>query len=314
MTKYILFFITFFFASQLLAENSIRVKPLIEVQNVRNITLGLISEFKGLPEDTQKNLASVVLGNAPKKGEKRVFSSPAIAMAFRKHLTKEQIKGLKLVIPSEVVIRVKDRSLKKENIKKELSEIWKGYCADCSFKIQMMSLPYIKNISDVEDWSVDAGKEPAKGNFNLPMYIKMKGQNLKQYWLTGHSRVYKRVPVLKKAMAHGERFSKKNVHILDKDITFAYDSTPNLKDIYGKQCSQAMRAGAIIWQNRVLREKALTRGEIVKLVIGNELFELSTLGKAESDAYVGDSVRVKNLKTNKVVSGLVVRKGEVRLE
>ncbi|MCB0356703.1 MAG: flagellar basal body P-ring formation protein FlgA [Bdellovibrionales bacterium] len=301
--------------SQVFAQPTIRVKHVTEVQNIKSITLGLISEFQNVPKPLQDKLRSVVLGNAPQTGgEKRVFSSSAIAMAFRKHLNKNELQDLKLVIPNEVLISVKNHNLNNKNVSKELLAIWQNYCGDCSFKIQYLNMPLISNIHDVEDWSLDVGKDLPRGSFNVAMYVKLKKQNVRNFWVTGQAKVYRKVPVVKKAMAVGERFNKDNVEIQEKEITYAYDSTPEVNDVYGLQSTQALRPGAIIWQGLVLREKAMVRGEIVKLVIGNEVFEMSTLGKVESDAYIGDRVQVKNLQTNKILTGSVTAKGEVRLE
>ena len=274
----------------------------------------MISEFNNVPDLTKARLSKVVLGNAPRKGEKRVFSSSAIAMAFRKHLSKDQLNQVKIVIPNEVLVRIRTKNFDEKQIEKELKNKWSAFCKECNLKIQMLSLPVISNTDQIEEWNVEVGKELSKGNFTIPIYIKKINENFQQYWLSGHLRVYKKVPVVQKAMAYHERFTEENVILEEKDITFSYDSTPQLADIYGKQSSQTMSTGSIVWQRNIYREKALKRGEIVKLVIGNEVFELSTLGQAEQDAFIGDTVNVKNLKTNKIVSGEVINKGEVKIE
>ncbi|MCB9024952.1 MAG: flagellar basal body P-ring formation protein FlgA [Bdellovibrionaceae bacterium] len=314
MYKLVFFFLTIFLTETLFAEGVIKVKSDVEIKDAKTITLGLISEFQNIPKSIQNSLSRVNLGRVPIPGEKKVFTSSEIAMAFRKKIRDEHFKDIKLIIPNEILIRYKDHKWSEENVKNELINIWRNYCSDCSFQVQYLNLPYFAKDQHVEDWSLDAGRDLPKGSFNLPVYLKFKNIPLKQYWLSGQVKLYRKVPVVEKAMNIGEIFSEEYIKIVERDVTFAYDSTPELKDLIGKRCSQSLRSGSIIWQNLVLREKAVSRGEIVKLTIGNDRFEVSTMGKAEKDAYIGDTVQVTILKFNKLVSGSVVSKGEVRVE
>lgn len=73
MIKSFLFISLLIFSNTLFAEAIIRVRPLIELQKEKNINLGLISEFNNVPDLTKARLSKVVLGNAPRKGEKEFF-------------------------------------------------------------------------------------------------------------------------------------------------------------------------------------------------------------------------------------------------
>lgn len=314
MMKWMIFNFIILAVTVLHAKAFIDVKSKVEFSSVEYITLGMISEYQNVPHEIQEKLNKIVLGNAPKAGERRVFSNAAIAMAFRKHLPGDWAKKVQVHIPNEVRVNVRDLKWNQENIKKQLVETWQQHCQDCQLQLQYLNLPYLSSENNIEEWSVDAGKDLPKGSFHIPVYIKQAQQPLKQYWLSGQLRIYKKVPIVAKAMAMGEIFSQDFVEWAERDVTFAYDGTPFVRDILGKRTSQALRAGNIIWQNLILREKAILRGDMVKLIIGTETFEVSTMGRAENDAYVGDTVQVKNLKSNKVVSGAVTGKNEVRIE
>ncbi len=314
MKSYGLLFFILVFSQLGVAKTTVRTLPSVEIGNSKNITLEMVISSEGLPKELLKILNRVRLGNVPKVGERRVFSGTAIAMAFRKNLSKEQLNTYKLVIPNQVVVRVKDRRLTERNVKKELLSIWQSQCSTCSYKIKYLSLPKIKNIKTVEHWSLDTGRDTPRGSFNLAIHIKQIDKPTQQYWVAGQVRTFKKALVVKEYMTRGERFTKENTEYKSKDITFSYDSLVNIEDVVGRKSKQSLRVGSIIWQNSIVREKAINRGEIIKVLITSDSFEVSTFGKAKSDGFIGDRVQVETVGANKLVTGSVTKKGEVRVE
>ena len=58
---------------------------------------------------------------------------------------------------------------------------------------------------------------------------------------------------------------------------------------------------------------AVRRGQPVALVAGGAGFEVRMAGRALADAAAGETVRVENLSSRRVLSGVVAAPGEVRV-
>jgi flagella basal body P-ring formation protein FlgA len=111
----------------------------------------------------------------------------------------------------------------------------------------------------------------------------------------------------------GTRVSEEDFKFEWRDVTFATDTSPTAKEIIGQAAKFTMNANDIIWRGSLMREKAVQRGEIVKVQTGEPGWEISIQARAEQDGFAGDTISLRNLQTNKVISGRVTGSGEVQV-
>jgi flagella basal body P-ring formation protein FlgA len=52
----------------------------------------------------------------------------------------------------------------------------------------------------------------------------------------------------------------------------------------------------------------------VKVITGDKDWNISMSAKTEQDGFIGDTVSVRNLQTNKLISGRVIGRGEVEVQ
>jgi flagella basal body P-ring formation protein FlgA len=62
------------------------------------------------------------------------------------------------------------------------------------------------------------------------------------------------------------------------------------------------------------REPAAHRGQVVRALVGDQDFEISINASAEENGFIGDLIKVKNLETQKMMSGIVIDKGVVKVQ
>lgn len=98
------------------------------------------------------------------------------------------------------------------------------------------------------------------------------------------------------------------------DVTFAKDGSLRMEDIQGQMAARSLPVGSTVWASDLKREPAAKKGQIVKALLGDDSFEISVNMMAEDSGFVGDLIKVKNLETQKVLSGLVTEKGVVKLQ
>ena len=126
--------------------------------------------------------------------------------------------------------------------------------------------------------------------------------------------IYKKVPVVTRALNMGEKLRADDVAESLRDVTFSYDSSPALEEIPGKVLRYSVGVGDVVWSRTIKKEKALARGEIVKVIAESENFQIVLMARAEQDGYMGDTIQLKNLRTNKLISGVVADSGEVMIK
>ena len=218
---------------------------------------------------------------------------------------------INLKIPSKIIVENKGYEVGREEVKQALLQQWQPVCGHCKIEFQSLSIPLIPLAYQQEPWRVNTRGNLPRGSFSAPIQFLGKKQPPGSFWVSGQVSILRKVPVTKRSIRMGERIAAKDVSWKYKDVTFAYDGTPDLKNIIGRKSRVSMKAGQIVWVNSIIKEKAVSRGQIIKVVLGDDRFEIVLQAKAEQDGYVGDRVKLKNLKTDKIFSGVVTRLGEV---
>lgn len=163
-----------------------------------------------------------------------------------------------------------------------------------------------------ENWKLGAKAEFPRGSFSIPVHVEKEGQST-TLWIQGKLIVRKLVPVAKRTFYFGERVQTGDVEWMWRDVTMAQDGVPSNSDIVGRRIKTPIRVSDIIFAGNLEREKALRRGEVARVISGHGDWEVSVSAVAQQDAEVGDTVTLKNPRTNRDLTGVVVSKDEVEI-
>src|SRR5690606_13249839 len=98
------------------------------------------------------------------------------------------------------------------------------------------------------------------------------------------------------------------------DVTFSKDQLASREDIAFMTPRRFIGVRQALMKSDLRKSFAVQRGQTVRVTSGGEMFEVTTRMKAEESGAVGDSIRVKNLETKKVLSARVISQGAVRIE
>jgi len=85
-------------------------------------------------------------------------------------------------------------------------------------------------------------------------------------------------------------------------------------EVVGKRLTVDIGPDREIRQSMLSEPILIRRKEVVRIVLDNGQMALSTAGMAEEDGADGQRIRVKNLSSQKIIIGEVVRKGMVKVE
>jgi flagella basal body P-ring formation protein FlgA len=311
----------FFFGQErawCLEEGVIQLKSVTEIDGTRpEITLGDLIVARGVSSVALESLRGVRLADTPNPGESRSFTAMGLEQLFRPYLRKIEDKSgehISLRVPTRVTILRKSFRLKAEDVEAAIKIQLKPFCSDCTFEISSLSLPAIPPaIPFGATWSVKIRSEMPKGSFSLPLEVSNDDGSKRTYWITGTLAVQRTVPVAARAIQTGEHLRAEDFTMQAKDVTFSNDIAASEAELNASVASRQISAGQIVWRSALRREMAVKSGDVVRVMAGEDGWQVSIDGIAQTAGYIGDMIKVKIQRTQKLVSGILTEKGTVEV-
>jgi flagella basal body P-ring formation protein FlgA len=291
-----------------LAKGEVAVRPYSLIQHGSSILLGEIVDMRDLDLNLRDQLKDLPLASAPAPGEKLEFSSAAISGLLRTALSSLPTSP-HLLIPARVVIERSTHIWEQSVVEKELINYWQLLCGDCQLEIDQLTMPPGK----YESWTLSPRKELPHGGFSVAAKVEKDGKPY-TLWIQGNLIVRRMVPVAKREIFFGERIQAGDFAWRLRDVTFAQDGIPAVEDVEGRRVKASLRADDILYAGMIERDKALHRGDVARVISGESEWQVSISAIAQQDADIGDTVTLKNPKSNKELTGTVVAKDEVEIK
>lgn len=296
------------------AESTIVIRPLTQLTQGKAILLSDVAEFHEVDKDLVTQIGAIKLAEGPQAGDKIEFSGSAISAALRSHKVWSAMEVRpNVVIPSKIFVENLGQQISEAALRLEIIEKWQTQCG-CRIELSEMSIPKIPRLTDAAKWHLRFPAAPAKGSFNMALELNNTMTNTQTLWLRGRVAHFKSAPVTKRQMQYGERIQPEDFEVEERDVTFARDAIPDVNYLVGRKVRQSVAANEILFIGNLEPEKALKRGDQVKMSVGEESWEVILMGVAEQDGVIGDTVKIRNPQSNQIVSAVVTGRGEVKIQ
>ncbi|GIL16691.1 MAG: hypothetical protein BroJett040_04420 [Oligoflexia bacterium] len=216
-------------------------------------------------------------------------------------------------VPETLNIKAVKNYISSFAIQNDLLARLKSKCEECTFQIKDLKLPVITEKVEMQKWQLDL--EPLKlgGSFVLPLTAHFGGKK-ETFWVSGVIKVMKKSAVATRQLSPGVRVQDSDIQMSLVDITFSNDALASVDEIRGQQLARAISVHQPIYKSDIKRELAIQRGQVIKAIIGNEVFEVTSQATAEEGGFVGDLIKIKNTETQKILSGQIIERGVVRIQ
>lgn len=294
----------------------VMVQKYSRVQTQKIIRLQDIAKFEGLPKAAEETLSRVKVGQAPPVGEKIHYTSRGLSEVFRSHLSKVQNKyGVRIMlsVPQSVVVYNESMAFNEEEFKKRMESYFSAQCEECRYEISHVQMPRVSDSLLKNPWVIDFGRSRIRGSFSLPVYFSKK-ESKKIFWVSGHASKWMKVPVANRRITAGERIDTKDYELKEMDVTFSDDSPARLDQLANVKMRRGLAAGAVIWQNSLYKEKAIRFGDMTKVLVGSDSWQVTISAVAQQGGDIGDRIRLINPKTRNNIMAKVIGPKLVRLE
>lgn len=149
-------------------------------------------------------------------------------------------------------------------------------------------------------------------NFHATVY--RDGEKVRVVGLTSYVRAMGKVVVAARDLKPNETLTEEDFEYGSTDLSRLRTGVfRDVSELAGKQAARPVRAGDMITKSMVDLPPDIKSGDMIKLVIKAPGLEITGEGKALHDGYIGESTKVLNTQTKKIIYGVVVDQSTVEI-
>ena len=290
----------------------IQVKDNVVVRGAE-ILLGEIADIDA-PAFLKEGLAVLQVGPSPKPGRMKQIQGKRIRNLIMGH---DLVDDEMLIdIPKRVFIKRGSQALGEERLKEEIEGYFSGLLGNQEFKVKEFQVrgrePYPDgNLSLVIDKAGGLGK---KGRFSLYLKVFVDGVKKDRVSVRGRVAVYRPVICAGRNLEKGDVLTPEDIKVKTADI-FSIDEgyLETLGDVKHMALTVNMHKGELLKKKNFRLAPMMNKGDVVKLVARKNRLSIVTLGVCREDGYANRPVMVENLKSGKLVRGLVKKDATVEV-
>jgi flagella basal body P-ring formation protein FlgA len=144
--------------------------------------------------------------------------------------------------------------------------------------------------------------------------VRCPGPHPWSVYVQARVRILAEVLVAARPLARGVPLTHGDLAVQRQDLTaVAAGALTDPAQVVGQRLRYPLAAGALLNAGLLQRSPLIRRGQTVTLISGRDGFEVSQSGEALADAAAGDSLKVRNPLTRRVIEGTVEAAGRVRV-
>lgn len=298
------------------AKVGLRVSELSTVRVGDPIRLKVLLTDSVQDPDLAQKISQLVVLDSINTEEVKSFQSEDLALILRRKLSFTDLQKLSIKIPETFRLKAVRNYIYPTDIQEQIKQKAQNFCSQCEIVFDDLKIPEIKNSLDMLGMQLDTTGIRGAGGFLLPLKISTS-QGVRNMWVNGKLSFYKMAPVAKRLIQSNERVDANDFEMKKTNISFAKDAViDDLTSLTNKgfMAAKIMNIGDVLYSGDLKKEPAAKRGQAVKLLIGNDTFEVTANGVAEEGGVVGDLIKVRNVDNAKILSGVLVDKGTVRIQ
>jgi len=126
--------------------------------------------------------------------------------------------------------------------------------------------------------------------------------------------VFDDVLVAQRPFSRGHKIDEKMLTYEKRNISLLNEGYfTQTKDLNHTEARRNLRRGSVLTQNNTLQSKMVKSGQNVTLILDYKGINIRTSGKALRSARMGQLVKVRNSKSQKIVEGIVAGEGLVKV-
>lgn len=239
-----------------------------------------------------------------------VIAGKNTSIISRSDLTKKlRHLNIRFVLPSEMKLIRTTQKVSRMELERKIKNHLLVSCSKCNYKVNVFSVP--KAIHS--DWELDLLSVDLAGKSSVMIPVHSISDPNFKGWVSVEIKKYMNVAVLNRDVKFGEVITPDMLSIEERLVN-QRGVIETASQIEGMQTTRFIQAGRILTYSDLKKENVLKKGQLVKAVFGKDDFEVSVTAQSEENGAVGDTIKIKNLDSNKVFAARIEERGLVRIE
>ncbi|MDH4100408.1 MAG: flagellar basal body P-ring formation chaperone FlgA [Nitrospirota bacterium] len=225
--------------------------------------------------------------------------------------------GVKIIAPPRITIHRESQLVDAQRINREVERYVKNMMGTGADKAKV-EITGIDNDLLLPPGKVafEVGADtPPKywGYARVPVTLSVDGVVKKKVWAKVSVSFMEDVVVLSEPVKRGEVITEEMVTVEQRDTLRLKNSVlRDTGEVVGKNATRNLQAGDMLARNAVELPLVIKRGSRVTVVAENNGFRVSILAEAMENGAKGDTIKVKNLDSRKIIQAEVVDESTAR--
>ncbi len=159
--------------------------------------------------------------------------------------------------------------------------------------------------------------QPARllGQKTVSLLITIDGKPQAQVKMHGELARYGNVIISNRRLPRHTIIAPEDLAVARRNLTmFAHDLVQNKDEAIGQRLTTNLRSGAILYSRNLKKTPLVQRGDMVTIQARHNNILVAVKGEARDQGAKGDSVKVKNLMSRRIILARVVESGVVEVD
>lgn len=266
--------------------------------------------------DDAGDAAAQPVGSAPAPGGKNTYDVSALNRVARAYNLQWQPANLNVkTIVTRAATKVSTALIQdavRAALASQTTQAAK-YDVQLDRRLMEINLPASQHIAAVR--LVDPTYDPKGYRFNGTLMVDLEGGEAPSVTpVSGRAVPQYDVPVIAKAVQPGTVLAESDLNY----VTMAADRinadlVRDIEQLKGKEVRRSLIEGSTISQRDLRPTQLVKRGNMVTMIVKNGALQITVKGRALGDGAQGDTLKVMNEQSKKVVEGTVNASGDVQI-
>lgn len=258
--------------------------------------------------------ANISVAYAPTPGRRAVFDAQWLSHVARSH----RIRWRALSRYDRATIERASQIVSASEIERELRNALAEATGDGPIEVSVSGRLQDIHISTAADPTVvieDMHYDAPSGRFSAQIAVSPATSEVSRVRVAG--RVYElvEVPVPARRLASGERIRADDLELTYKrSDQIKRGALTDMADLVGKASTRTLQAGRPIQGHNIREPLLVSRKGMVTMLVKAPGMTITARGVALDDGARGDTIRIRNLRSERIVEGVVVGPDTVHIE
>ena len=295
------------------------------VVSTDEVTLADIASIQSDDADLCKQLAAIVIGPGPHIGQVLNFRGDGLRLLMRRDRRELGIDAADIALQGADLTRIvaESQTIEPDALLDAITQ-WAADQAKNTYGAHQVRIDYRMTPDPI---AITKGAWEAKPQMarlpsrvpttlSVPVAIAVDGRIVTNVTLALNLQMQSMVAVATKPVARHEALSPENVEFVDVDLA-SLNGSPMAHDaehLNGLRATRDIMVGDPLTDTNAEQTPLVEKGDQVTVYLQSQLIRLTTVGEAQQDGRAGELIKIRNLRSDKIIRATVVGERVVRVE